>query len=348
MGARTPLSAIQLCGSPSKRRRLMSEGEGRSLEEKENVAVGGVVSVAERIAVNGKKRRHEEDDGEDYLEGMVLPTPAKKLKGRMKPRVKPTPKNAKPKDLSPAPSAASSNESEDERWVEQAVGVAFPSMTDGGDEQPPSVLAHKRRRSNGGNLEDPGHLLQHRPQQPRIVSLDRQVPGTALRKIDLSKLPLRRSTSIPAFVSTAIQRKRKRRESDASDLYDRVVSSDPPLAALCVQHAPKVQRAFTRIPLSDSDTSRPVLSSDDDPHLGQVTPHHIISPAPPLQFRTLGRGCGVLSTTTTPKSVFGELFGDDEMSGSDDSILSPTSSSESEVDSPTKQVLLRHLKRTEV
>ena len=145
-----------------------------------------------------------------------------------------------------------------------------------------------------------------------------------------------------------IEKPRGWRESDASDLYDRVVSSDPPLAALCVQHAPKVQRAFTRIPLSDSDTSLPVLSSDDDPHLGQVTPHHIISPAPPLQFRTLGRGCGVLSTTTTPKSVFGELFGDDEMSGSDDSIPSPTSSSESEVDSPTKQVLLRHLKRTEV
>jgi hypothetical protein len=354
MGARTPLSAIQLCGSPPKRRRLMSEGEGRVLEEKENVGVGGVVSVAERIAANGqkpvsKKRRHEEDDGEDYLEGMVLPTPAKKLKSRMKPRVKPTPKNAKLKDASPVPSAASSNESEDERWVEQAVRVAFPSMTDGGDEQPPSVLAHKRRRSNGGNLEEPGHRLQQRPQQPRIASLDSHVHGTPrLKKIDLSKMPLRRSTSIPEFVSTAIQRKRKRRESDASDLYDRVVSSDPPLAALSLRHAAKVQRVFPSIPWSDSDTSLPVLSSDDDPHLGQVTPHHIISPAPALQFRAFGRGCGVLSTTTTPKSVFGELFGDDEMAGSDDSIPSPSSSSESEMDSPTKQVLLRHLKRTEV
>ena len=51
--------------------------------------------------------------------------------------------------------------------------------------------------------------------------------------------------------------------------------------------------------------------SDDDPHLGQVTPHHLISPAPALQFRTLGRGCGVLSTTTTPnlKRVFGGCLG---------------------------------------
>jgi len=348
MGARTPLSAIQLCGSPAKRRRLMSEGEGRALEEKENVGVGGVVSVAERIAINGKKRRHEEDDGGDFLEGMVLPTPAKKLKGRMKPRVKPTPKNAKLKDTSPAPSVASSNESEDERWVEQAVRVAFPSMTDGDDEQPPSVLTHKRRRSNGGNLEEPGHRLQQRPQQPRIASLDSHVHGTPLlKKIDLSKVSLRRSTSIPEFVSTAIQRKRKRRESDASDLYDRVVSSDPPLAALSLRHVAKVQRVFASIPLSDSDTSLPLLSSDDDPHLGQVTPHHIISPAPALQFRAFGRGCGVLSMMT-PKNVFGELFGDDEMPGSDDSIPSPSSSSESEVDSPTKQVLLRHLRKTGV
>ena len=90
-----------------------------------------------------------------------------------------------------------------------------------------------------------------------------------------------------------------------------------------------------------------MLSSDDDPHLGQVTPHHIISPAPALQFRGLGRGCGVLSMMT-PKNVFGELFGDDEVSGSGDSIPSPTSSSESEVDSPTKQVLLRHLRKTGV
>ena len=33
--------------------------------------------------------------------------------------------------------------------------------------------------------------------------------------------------------------------------------------------------------------------------------------------------CGALSMT--PKSVFGELFGDDEMSGSDDLVPSPSS-----------------------
>jgi len=86
----------------------MSEGEGRLLQEKENV--GGILSVAERIAANGqkavagKKRRCEEEDeeegGEDYLGGVGLPTPAKKLKSRMRPKVRPTPKNAK---LSPAP-----------------------------------------------------------------------------------------------------------------------------------------------------------------------------------------------------------------------------------------------------
>ena len=87
----------------------------------------------------------------------MLPMPAKKLKGRMKPEVRPTPKNAKVKVLSRAPSTGSSNESEDARWVEQAVRVAFPSMKDGGDEQPPSVLAHRRRTSKGASPEKPGH-----------------------------------------------------------------------------------------------------------------------------------------------------------------------------------------------
>ena len=53
----------------------MSEGEGRLLEEKENV--GWVLLVAERIAADGqkpvtRKRRHEEEDGEDCLGWMVL------------------------------------------------------------------------------------------------------------------------------------------------------------------------------------------------------------------------------------------------------------------------------------
>jgi len=353
IGARTPLSEIQLCGSPSKRRRLMSEGEGRSLEEKENVAVGGIVSVAERIALNGqktgaasKKRRYEEEeDGEDYLGGRVMPTPAKKLKSRMKPKVKPTLKNTKLKEPSPALSAASSNESEDERWVEQAVGVAFPSTADGSDEQRPPVLTYRRPRSNGSSPEEPGQLLQQRP-QPRIVSLDGQPHSAPPVKIDLrTVVPLRRSTSISEFASTAIQKKRKRADSDSSDFYDRVIASDAPLAALPLRHAAK--RAFT-IPLSDPETSLPIASSDDDPHLGQVTPHHIISPAP--QSRAVGRGgCG--GALSTRKNVFNELFGDDDaVLGSDDSIPSPTSSSssssESEVDSPTKQVLLRHLRRT--
>lgn len=336
----------------------MSEGEGKSLGEKENVGAGGIMSVTERIAASGqkpvaaaapasKKRRYEEEDGKDCFGGTTLPTPAKKLKSRMmKPRLRPTPKNAIRKEPSPAPSAASSNESEDEQWVEQAVGVAFPSMADEDNEQQqtPPLLAHRRRRSNGGSLGEPGDGLQHRPQKPRIVSLDGQAHSTPPPvKIDLRTVPLRRSTSIPEFVSTAIQRKRKRRESDASsDLYDRVVSSDPPLAALSLRH-PASKRVFTgHIPLSDSETSLSMVpsSSDDDPHLGQVTPHHIISP--PLASRVYGRRL----STSNPKAVFVELFGD---AGSDDSIPSPTSSSsssESEVESPTKQVLLRHLMRT--
>jgi hypothetical protein len=336
-GARIPLSAIQLCGSPSKRRRLVSQdGNGDLVQKgKENVVVG-VASVAERIAANGqkpagsKKRRHE-DDGEDCLRGMVSPTPPKKLKSRMKPKVRPTPKHSKAKEPSPAPSAASGNESEDERWVAQTLGVAFPSMADGSEEQL-LVLAPRRQRESGASPEEPSHQLQHLT-QPRVVSLDSQPHSTPPIKIDLRTIPLRRSTSIPEFVSTAMQKKRKRAESD-SDLYDRIISSDPPLSALPLR-APK--RVYS-LPLSDPDSSLPTLSSDDDPHHGQVTPHHIISPA---LHRRLGRGFGTLSS---PKSVLNELFGED-LPGSDDSISSPTSSSGSEADSPTKQVLLRHLQR---
>jgi len=149
------------------------------------VAVGGIVSVAQKPGAASKKGRYEEEEGgEDYLGGRVLPTPANKLKSRMKPKVKPTPKNAKLKEPSPTLSAASSNESENERWVEQAVGVAFPSMTDGSDEQRPPVLTYRRPRSNGSSPEGPGPLLQQCP-QPRIVSLDGKPPV----KIDLRTTP---------------------------------------------------------------------------------------------------------------------------------------------------------------
>jgi hypothetical protein len=36
----------------------------------------------------------------------------------------------------------------------------------------------------------------------------------------------------------------------------------------------------TTAPMSPLSEGSPELSSDDDPHLGQVTPHHLISPAP--------------------------------------------------------------------
>jgi len=54
------------------------------------------------------------DNTEDYFRGMVSPTPTKKLKSRMKPKVRRTSKDAKVKEPSPAPSVASSNKSEDE------------------------------------------------------------------------------------------------------------------------------------------------------------------------------------------------------------------------------------------
>lgn len=145
-----------------------------------------------------------------------------------------------------------------------------------------------------------------------------------------------------SMLTSKTEKKRKRRESDAGDsdddspdLYDLVGSS--PLPALNLPLPPPLVRGFRKaysLPSSDSDVSSPSTSSssDDDPYIGQVTPHHLISPI--LQRRTKVVDN---SLTSQPRRIplgmtFRERYGDLMMPGSDDSV----STSGSETESPTK------------
>ncbi|KAF8817190.1 hypothetical protein BYT27DRAFT_7205042 [Phlegmacium glaucopus] len=367
-GRRTPLSSIQLCGSPSKRRRLAVDNvDGK--DEKENLVV---VSVVDRIAAMtpgaAKKRRREEveDEAAEQKSG----SSGKKLKSSMKPRTRSTSKKAS-LHASPACSVASSNESEDERrWVEAALTqmVPFPvteAQDDGyGGFGIPSLPQRKRHVRTVNNSEHQRLRFQcvfipsgkRKTEREHTTSLDGsggENLSSSSRVLDLRKrLPMRRSVSIPeSMLTSKTEKKRKRQDSDADgdcnslDLYD-LIGSDP-LPALRLPLPPPPARQFRKaysLPSSDSDvhSTSSLSSSDDDPYIGQVTPHHLISPA--LQ-RRVSIGHSLLTSKTRKTSMglrFGENFGDTTMPGSDDSVTT----SGSETESPTKGVVTRQTART--
>ena len=365
---RTPLSSIQLCKTPPKRRRLAIDHENGN-DEKENV----VVSVVDRIAAVtsgvAKKRRCGEMEGEEEEQKKSGPS-AKKLKASMRPRTRSASKKAASQHASPACSVASSKESEDERqWVEATL-IPFPMMeaqddTCGGFSTP--VLPQRKRHVRTVHKVFPYVLIPSRKrmmeptEREHTTSLDGSGVDTNLissgsKTSVKTKWPmgLRRSVSIPeSMLMSKTEKKRKRRESDAGDsddnspdLYD-LIDSSYPLPALHLPLLPspppvrRLRKAYT-LPSSDSDvSSRSMsLSSDDDPYIGQVTPHHLISPI--LQRRT--KVVDSLLTTPqarrTPLGRFGDLMM--MMPGSDDSV----NTSGSEIESPTKarQERLRTLK----
>lgn len=363
-GRRTPLSSIQLCGSPSKRRRLAIDNEDVN-DEKENLVV---VSVVDRIAAMtpgvAKKRRRGEVEDEAAAEQKSGPS-TKKLKSSMRPRTRSASKKGS-QHASPACSVASSNESEDERrWVEATLTqmVPFPvteAQDDacGGFSTPvlPQRKRHVRTVNNSEHLSFQGVFMPSRKKKTdreHTTSLDGsgvENPSSSSRMLDLRKrLPMRRSVSIPeSMLTSKTEKKRKRRQSDANDddesldLYDLVGSN--PLPALQLPLPPPVRplRKAYSLPSTDSDvSSTPLSSSDDDPFIGQVTPHHLISPA--LQRRVSGHSLLTSKTRKTPMGLgFGERFGDAVvMPGSDESVTT----SGSETESPTKGVLTRQMMR---
>ena len=346
-GRRTPLSSIQLCGTPSKRRRLAVDGN----DEKENV----VVSVVDRIAAmtQGAAKKRRCGEMEDGVEEQKSGPSAKKLKSSMRPRTRSASKKAS-QHASPACSVASSNESEDEllQRVEATQGIPFPvteaqeDACGGGFSTP--ELPQRKRHVRTVNKIFPYVLIPSRKrmtEREHATSLDGSGVDNSSKMVGERKWPmrLRRSVSNPeSMLTSKTEKKRKRRESDAGDsdedspdLYDLVGSS--PLPALHLPLPPPPVRGFQKacsLPSSDSDISSASISSssDDDPYIGQVTPHHLISPV--LQRRTKVVDS---SLTFQPRRIplgmtIRERYGDLMMPGSDDSVTT----SESETESPTK------------
>jgi hypothetical protein len=354
---RTPLSSIQLCGSPSKRRRL-AIGHEAERDEKENV----VVSVVDRIAAitpgAAKKRKREEDDEVEEQKSGPL---AKKLKSSMKSRTRSMSKKAS-QHASPTCSVASSNESEDERqWVEATLTQRIPSpVTETQDEtcdglSTPVLPPRKLRRTveNSKHRLFPYVLIPPR-KKPKLerehaTSLDVNNLLSRYKTLDLkmSSKGRMRSVSIPEpMLSSKTEKKRKRQESDAGDgdedLYDLVPQSDPlPALQLSLPPPPvrQLRKAYS-LPSSDSDVSlrSRSSSSDDDPYIGQVTPRHLISPI-------LKRRVSSMTSRRTGKMPlamgFGERLANLVMPGSDDSLTM----SGSEQESPTKGVVTRQMMR---
>ena len=347
-GRRTPPSSIQLCGSPSKRRRLAVDRENG--DEKENLlVVSGVDHIAAMTPGTAKKRRRAEVEDEAEEQKPVLLS--KKLKSNMRPRTRSGLK--KSNQHSPACSITSSNESEEERrWVEATLTQMVPFPVTETEDGPctPVLPQRKRRVRTVDTSEHPsfqGVLVppkQRKMEREYTTSLDGVENLSNSRRLDLRRLPMRRSVSIPeSMLTSKIEKKRKRQESDADDdsldLYD-LVGSDP-LPALPLPPPPVRQfRKAYFLPPSDSDvssSSQLSSSSDDDPYIGQVTPHHLISP-------TLQRRVNVVHSLLTSQKMsmgMGERFGDAMMPGSDDSVTT----SGSEPESPTKGVVTRQMAR---
>ncbi|PPQ86312.1 hypothetical protein CVT25_005613 [Psilocybe cyanescens] len=362
---RTPLSAIQLCGSPLKRRRLMAaDGDDKKSSEKENVFgddVPVLASVAERIAElkpSGKKRRFddEEDEHEKTSErGAVSSSAAgKKLKTKMRPKGKHVAKKARFPSPVASVASASSNESEDERWVETTLisDVPFPKIGSGEEES--------QEEEDGVTEEDGGDGLAARnpivygsaskarsthrdgAEAAAAATTSRMTTPTNTRKVDFTKVP-RRSASISDLVLDGASKKRKRchsaddgLEPDQQNFYGlNALDRLPALPIVKPRNIRPFPKAYTYPIFSDSDApssdAARSMSSDDDPHLGQVTPHHITSP-------DLIRRSGKMSKSKM--AILKELFGDESPVGSDDSIMSGMES-----ESPTKGLVTRQLQR---
>ncbi|KAF9523903.1 hypothetical protein CPB83DRAFT_862112 [Crepidotus variabilis] len=335
---RTPLSAIQVPETPSKRRRLDSNN---GVPDKENVSLktGPLVSVAERIAEmlkpggSLKKRKFDSlDDSDPSISS--TPVPVKRLRSRMKPKI--SRPSAGPTTMNSPASTSSCSGSEDERrLVEKAlqhVPVPFPSL--GGTNDIPQFPLHGLRRAG---------------QSPKAAGIPLRKPAVTLndtfRKIDLAKVrkTIKRSVSIPNTMLGVISStgKRKRVYSDLeddSDLYD--LTKLDPIPALHIAPLFTSKRSVS-MPVKrhaqwpNSDDTVISASSDDSAHVGQVTPYHIISPEIPKGKFDLAASLKPIRLDANKDSLFGS---DDTVSGSDDS-------SESD-ESPTKEVVNRHFGRS--
>ncbi|KAJ2932660.1 hypothetical protein H1R20_g4437, partial [Candolleomyces eurysporus] len=275
-----------------------------------------VVSVAERIAaargavVGDPKHPITIVDNEDERKtGEVGMKTRRKMRDRMKKQLP----QKKKRDVSPAESVQScsssgsrssprsSDSSDEERFVADSL-LPFPSLDDKKaqpqtDEEPEPegdmIIVKKRKRPAAEPVVVPAAGRRKR-KITHAASFNSLLSGSSTCILSPSaEIPstpaLRRVTITAAEAMEQSKRKRKRSLSmssihpaqavDGDDPFGEETSAPTPLPALSYR-APsfRPQEEDEEDEELEGVTPAEVPSSDDDPHIGQVTPHHIVSP----------------------------------------------------------------------
>lgn len=161
---------------------------------------------------------------------------------------------------SAVPPSPSPSEAEDERDVAETL-LDYSHEDDVSSNVPPPHSPLKRKRVFMEAVELPTlRSLTVERKLRHAASLDSHALGAAVKSSKVLGKMRMRGGALPQGSSSV-----KRRKSDGGDPF--LVSNDEPKA----------------MPVSSDGPS-----SDDDPHIGQVTPHHLISP----QLRTRGKAPG--------------------------------------------------------
>jgi len=334
---RTPLCSIsnQSGGSPAKRRRIGDADEEESTN-KENASphsqlLSTPVTVAEKIVASGlslrpissKKRlfADEEVACSDSDANIARPSPTKKLKLRERMCAKNvTPKSkGVPANLVSPPSTCSSKNSEDERYVENALLplpnlLPFPMQAandqDTSEEYscPPTPTPVTRKRVFMEAVVVPTlqQVLRKRKLE-HSQSFESLMTASSSDRLSFPtrKTPRIMKRSVSDIIPAALG---KRRRSSDLDPFLVISSTSAPLPALRVTQSVRPMRTY-------SMRSQKMASTDGDAHIGQVTPNHLTS-----------------STMVRKLETMEDVFAS-EMPGSDDSIAS--------LESPSKDAAAR-------
>ncbi|EGN98376.1 hypothetical protein SERLA73DRAFT_56513, partial [Serpula lacrymans var. lacrymans S7.3] len=233
----------------------VSPGKHRIMENKENVSPLPVPSVLERILANspsrpksssvlGKRRSFDE-------ERECIPKKGRTASGTFM---------RSPKDL------ISGSDSEDEKVVEATLSsdpLLSPRELPTLASAPEAIAESAGQLVSGSNKRKRKSVFMDAVEVPTLREVRRRWKERRVslqRSTDSSSTPtklLRRTSSLPKM-------------SDTEEEY-------------AEGNSRKRLKRWDEMVVSDSDATIPSspfkLSSDDDPHLGQVTPHHLISPA---------------------------------------------------------------------
>ncbi|TFK23397.1 hypothetical protein FA15DRAFT_757255 [Coprinopsis marcescibilis] len=187
--------------------------------------------------------------------------------------------------------------------------------------------------------------LSSRTLLKRSVTGPLPIPGTAF----MTKVRLRRSASLKFEME--VEGSKSTVVAGNDDPFEMEVMTTEPLPALRIQRheAPRpVVRNISRLVKEDSSSDTP--SSDDSQHLGQVTPHHLISPELTRVSRVYSSSRSKVLTPTTVGSSGSKLSatsqilkaerGGVDVLGSDDSVDGGPQSSPTKMLAERRKLLL--------